>query len=499
ELLEGKRQVEGEDDLREQLLRGYRYILVDEYQDIDDVQYRLISALAGRKAEEEGRLCILAVGDDDQNIYAWRDTSNRFIEQFREDYSASSSYLVDNYRSSRNIIEAANQVIERNPHRLKSQHPIKIDVKRTESPRGGLWEEKDPARRGQVLRLLIAGDESKYNNLQAQAATAELQRLIGVESGEWQGCAVLARNHQYLWPIQAWCEQHGVPYYLAADKDGVLPITAQRGFVAVIEYLRASGESLSPAHWWRRLDQTSLQPEWHTFMSQAFAELLAELGDCELGSQAVVDWLYDYARELRQQPAQGLYLGTVHSAKGLEFRHVVLLDGGWSNRSDTLSDERRLYYVGMTRAEQTLTVCEFAAGNPFSRHLSNAATSKVFHGEPLPALEKRYLQLSLKDIDLDFAGRQPAEASIHRALANLNPGDRLQLKPSDGRYLILNDNGEVVGRTAKSFHLSLECESCRVAAVLGRRSDSCEESYQVTHRIDQWELVVPQLISSLTT
>ncbi|WP_162960686.1 3'-5' exonuclease, partial [Pseudomonas aeruginosa] len=88
---------------------------------------------------------------------------------------------------------------------------------------------------------------------------------------------------------------------------------------------------------------------------------------------------YDYARELRQQPAQGLYLGTVHSAKGLEFRHVVLLDGGWSNRSDTLSDERRLYYVGMTRAEQTLTVCEFAAGNPFSRHLSNAATSKVFH------------------------------------------------------------------------------------------------------------------------
>ncbi|HHX6472616.1 TPA: hypothetical protein ACVGKB_006125, partial [Pseudomonas aeruginosa] len=100
---------------------------------------------------------------------------------------------------------------------------------------------------------------------------------------------------------------------------------------------------------------------------------------------------------------------------------------------------------------------------------------------------------------LDFAGRQPAEASIHRALANLNPGDRLQLKPSDGRYLILNDNGEVVGRTAKSFHLSLECESCRVAAVLGRRSDSCEESYQVTHRIDQWELVVPQLISSLTT
>lgn len=77
-------------------MRGYRYILADEYQDIDDLQYRLVSALAGRKAEEEGRLCILAVGDEDQNIYAWRYTNNRYMERFREDYLASTSYLVDN-------------------------------------------------------------------------------------------------------------------------------------------------------------------------------------------------------------------------------------------------------------------------------------------------------------------------------------------------------------------------------------------------------------------
>lgn len=62
ELLEGTGTADGEDDLREQLLRGYRYILVDEYQDIDALQYRLVSALAGRQSGEEGRLCILAVG-----------------------------------------------------------------------------------------------------------------------------------------------------------------------------------------------------------------------------------------------------------------------------------------------------------------------------------------------------------------------------------------------------------------------------------------------------
>lgn len=57
---------------------------------------------------------MLAVGDDDQNIYAWSGTNNRYIERFREDYSASTSYLVDNYRSSAHIIEAANTVIGRN-------------------------------------------------------------------------------------------------------------------------------------------------------------------------------------------------------------------------------------------------------------------------------------------------------------------------------------------------------------------------------------------------
>ncbi|AHF67964.1 ATP-dependent DNA helicase, RecQ family [Pseudomonas cichorii JBC1] len=245
ELLEGKRQVEGEDDLREQLMRGYRYILVDEYQDIDDLQYRLVSALAGRKAEEEGRLCILAVGDDDQNIYAWRDTNNRYIERFREEYSATKNYLVDNYRSSVCIIDAANRVIGRNPDRLKKDHPIQIDTVRRALPKGGDWENLDTERAGRVLRLRIEAEGYARANLQAQAAMAELQRLLSLDSEDWQGCAVLARTHQYLLPLQAWCEVHGVPYCLAADKEGVLPLTAQRGFGQAVEILRAITEPLS--------------------------------------------------------------------------------------------------------------------------------------------------------------------------------------------------------------------------------------------------------------
>jgi len=75
DLLEGRKALLGvaADTARERLLAGYRHILVDEYQDIDAEQYRLVSAIAGRTLEHDGedaRLTLLAVGDDDQNIYA---------------------------------------------------------------------------------------------------------------------------------------------------------------------------------------------------------------------------------------------------------------------------------------------------------------------------------------------------------------------------------------------------------------------------------------------
>ena len=494
ELLEGKRQVEGEDDLREQLLRGYRYILVDEYQDIDDTQYRLIRALAGRNAEEEGRPCILAVGDDDQNIYAWRETNNCYILQFREEYQAKTSYLIDNYRSSRYIIEAANALIEHNPERLKQQHPIQIDLARRTQDKGGEWQALDEIRQGRVQRLVIEGDTATLANLQAQAVVAELGRLLALENGDWGQCAVLSRTHHYLLPVQAWCEQNGVAYCLAADKEAALPLAGQRGFVAAIEQLQGQPAALNATGHWGALEACGLEPEWRDFFAIAFDQLLAELGDCQLGAQAVIDWLYDYARELRHQPRRGLYLGTVHSAKGLEFQHVVVLDGGWPSQPESLNDERRLYYVGMTRAEQTLTLCECAGGNPFSRLLAGEVMTQAFAGQYLPALAKRYLQLSLKDIDLDFAGRQQEAAAVHGDIGRLQAGDTLILQPHEGRYRILTAQGQVVGRTSKAFTLAVEVEHCEVAGIVVRHSDYCDEAYRAWHKSARWEVLVPRIV-----
>ncbi len=77
---------EDADAQRDRLLAGFRWILVDEYQDIDAGQYKLISALAGRKrSDEDGRLNLFAVGDDDQNIYGFAGASVEFIRRFADD------------------------------------------------------------------------------------------------------------------------------------------------------------------------------------------------------------------------------------------------------------------------------------------------------------------------------------------------------------------------------------------------------------------------------
>ena len=137
------------DVLRERLLAGFRWILVDEYQDIGPEQYELIEAIAGRSLEEESsKLTLFAVGDDDQNIYAFNGASVEFIRRFEDDYGAKPVYLIANYRSTHNIIESSNAVIQDAKERMKVDHPIKINKRREKDDPGGNWEEIDNLCRG---------------------------------------------------------------------------------------------------------------------------------------------------------------------------------------------------------------------------------------------------------------------------------------------------------------------------------------------------------------
>ena len=295
-------------EIRRRLLAGFRWILVDEYQDIGPDQYDLISALAGRTlAEADDRLSLFAVGDDDQNIYAFNGASTEFIRRFETDYGAWPSYLTDNYRSTGNVIAVANAVIEPARDRMKEDHPIVVNRARAQDPPGGDWTLLDPVARGRV-QTLPAGDN---------------------------------------------------------------PISQAQE--AVAEYVLETGGAETPVH-------------------------------------SFIEWLAEWGREVRRRQ-RGLLLLTAHRAKGLEFDHVVVLDGGWDRASEGEDADapRRLYYVAMTRAKQTLALMRFPGRHRFQDALLNTSAA-LLQREPAaltpPAreLSRRYQRLSLRDVFPGFGG-----------------------------------------------------------------------------------------------
>ena len=146
-------------------LAGFRWILVDEYQDIGPDQYELISALAGRTlSDADDKLTIFAVGDDDQNIYAFNGSSVDFIRRFEADYGPRPTYLTGNYRSTGHIIATGNAVIEPARQRMKAGHPIHVNQAREKDPPGGDWSLLDPVARGQV-QILPCRRNSQFHRL----------------------------------------------------------------------------------------------------------------------------------------------------------------------------------------------------------------------------------------------------------------------------------------------------------------------------------------------
>ncbi|MCG6881153.1 MAG: UvrD-helicase domain-containing protein [Deltaproteobacteria bacterium] len=205
-LLDGGEDIPGmeSDEMRDRLLSGYSHILVDEYQDIDQDQYALVSAIAGKSMEtEDCRLALLAVGDDDQNIYTFRGANIRFIRRFQEDYDARIIYLVENYRSSRHIIAASNALIRRNRDRMKGAHATRINRERERNLPGGRWTELDPVSRGRVQVVSVRDPIH-----QAVYVQSEMDRIRQLDPNvHWGDFAVLARTKAPLGAVRALLEE----------------------------------------------------------------------------------------------------------------------------------------------------------------------------------------------------------------------------------------------------------------------------------------------------
>jgi ATP-dependent DNA helicase RecQ len=499
---------------RDRLLAGLRYLLVDEYQDINAEHYDLISALAGRVLNsEEDRLSLLVVGDDDQNIYAFGGANVRFIRQFEADYRAKRYHLIENYRSTATIIDCANRVISKARERMKSDQEIRINYARRQMPAGGEFKEIDSVTRGRVHLLEVP--QSTF--LEISIAYTELARLHALRRSAkklagWQGFAVIARRWEDLEPFAALCRLNGTPVRLLRDeeapnlhetREGHHLLRLLKGEKRRTQRPRVLLRPTTLSRWFRRRYHQRVEELIESPQLASLAQLIQESESVAPGAQRVAFDLVESIYEFKSGRNSTVHLDnshgpilllTAHRAKGLEFDHVLMLDaGGWGSDSD---EERRLFYVAMTRARQTLTICtRFTQRHPFvtdcadlclkSRPEATLSDSRLGH---------RTWVAGFEHIVLSWPGYSPPDSAVHHAVAELDYGTPLRLqRRGDGNpgWEITNENGIVVARMAKKFSPpDGQIIGVRVAAILVRHPHD-EEIGKV--RCSEWELVLPEI------
>ena len=508
-LLKGEDQPVGvaPDELRDRLLAGFEYVLVDEYQDIDAQQYEMITHIARRAGSDadEGRFAaILAVGDDDQNIYEWRRASLDYLRRFEKEFDAERHYLVDNYRSTRNIIDGSNGLIRHNRERMKTDHPIRIDQRRTNDPPGGKWQALDREARGRVLLLEVEDPRTE-----AARVLAQIERLRNLAPApDWHDFAVLARTHRQVSVLRAFLETNGLPVRRAVA-DGLPWLGRIREFRRLIDHLdRRQALDVSIPELRMQLERVCGGGSLWTAMADRV------LKEVEGGSglhphpatevlEAVHQALADHVRS--HIVGDGVLVGTVHSAKGLEFPHVIVAGGEWrkgSGQRDSEEAERRLYYVAMTRARETLTLLsrrddpipyleELRGSGLVRRRVRLARNDRVSYAQ------HSYTILGMGDLFLDFAGRKGENHPIHDCLARLHTGDKLKLsRGSDGQVRVRDGAGVEVARLSRATAKALQgsqlrgVDEVRVLAMVLRRKEDCRAGFRERIVVPSWELPV---------
>ena len=507
-LLKGEKDISGiePDEVRDRLLAGYSHILVDEYQDIDQDQYDLVSAIAGRSLEEEdGRLAILAVGDDDQNIYTFRGANVSFIRRFQEDYRTKIIFLVENYRSSRHIIAASNVLIRNNRDRMKGAHPICINREREPNLPGGRWEQLDPVSEGRVQIVSV-----KNRLHQAAYVKSEIDRIMSLDPNvKWSDFAILSRTKAPLAAVRSVLENAGYP--LKSTLDEGLPLHRVREIRLALEWLmlkekensRASDlqTGLSEARgaresniWWQLID---------VFL-ESYRE---ETADSILPAGRMIDRLYEFVAEQRREKVvgQGIFMSTIHSAKGTEFPHVFVLDSDWRRpmSNSQWEEERRVMYVGMTRAEETLHMLKIQGEtNPFLKEIRGDFVIPLPYREMAEVsdqTDKIYELLGLNQIYLDYAGNFPQTHPIHGHLAGLKTGQSVFFCQNNSKIEIHDCGGNCLARlsnegTNKWRERLDHILEVRVVAMLRRNRDDPDENFRKKIKADYWELPVIEVV-----
>lgn len=355
---------------------------------------------------------------------------------------------------------------------------------------------------------------------QAVAVVAEVQRLRHLDPGlPWDHCAVLAREWTVLNPIRARCEADAIPVCLAVPRDQQPPPFRVREHRRLLDHLRALDGDLCTAHrllaWLEEQSRTPGDNPWWRNLRQILLGWHEATGDTPQAARFIEEHVCDCLAEQRHTPllGEGVFLSTIHSAKGIEFDHVFLPDGGWgrTRSGGQAEEERRLYYVAVTRARETL--CLFRCNSSGNRYPEDMGGEYLLQRPAVAAqgdgtrmtlserpglLRREYALLGPKDIDLGYAGRQSPRASIHAALSRCTAGDRLAAQQRDG-HILLTHQGHPIARLSRNAcdpwsRRPSGIREIRVLAMVRRTRRDGGEEYRRGYQTDEREVPLAEVV-----
>jgi ATP-dependent DNA helicase RecQ len=501
DLLEGQEEDDDEIQVRRvRLLGNTEHIFVDEYQDVTEQEYRLIRLISGLGDSEESNqttqfnLCV--IGDDDQNIYGFRGADAKFILQFEAEYKAKQFLLTENYRSTESIIEVGNRVIQNNRQRCKRLPEEQIRI--------------DDGRIG-LTGVPVQAYLFSAVNAQAMWITQKVRQWIneGVKPNE---IAILAKQWDQLSEIRALLEREaGIPTYALKGRDVKLirhSITDQ-----LLKRLQVDPTlTLEPDQSVRQRFQSFFERKGRR-LSEPTLKILLKIADDldkergfgseDLATPITAEEIATSIYEFNESPNNSLtdedaiLVTSCHGAKGLEFSKVILLTDKFSEADHQLEDERRLFYVAMTRAKEELVLCGFQSTQFFQETQLDTPMAQLDAFE-LPS-RINYFDLSPGDVNLGYWATQKRQDQIK----TMREGDLLQLQPNSRRngWIIANENGDVIGALSRKCNEALIWKGLApgrfqfdpkevTVRYIYRHVKTADDSDEI---IEDWYVVIPQI------
>ena len=345
--------LEEQNSIIDRVRSQYRYFTVDEYQDVSPLQQRLLNLWLGNRKE----ICV--VGDPDQSIFSFAGSSNEYLLDFTKRYpEAEVLRLNRNYRSTSQIVNVANKIMDRELISVRGSGDVNV-------------------------RLTAHGNEG----VESEKLTDRIIALIksGVDSRE---IAVLFRRNDQLHDYAAQLIEAGIPVNIVGYNQGQRPFFYDGKIKEAIRLIRGAAIARDTA-----LDGIDLTGQvigvlsatgWHPTRSLGadprlrLIEFVAEFQE-RIPQATLRDLINEFDERERsnvEPEVIGVVLSSIHAAKGLEWNHVFIprlkegvLPISYAMNSDELmAEERRLFYVAVTRARDSLSLSY--AGGDSSRFLS---------------------------------------------------------------------------------------------------------------------------------